>query len=97
VVKRFSCLVLLVALSLTGWLSKAVAQQDGRVVQAWRSGVKTGEDLKVLHEFIMGDVKDQKWQTIEWHGDLLEARMKAKKQNRPLFVWAMNGDPLGCV
>lgn len=37
------------------------------------------------------------WQTIGWRVDLLAARDEAIEKGRPLFLWAMNGHPLGCV
>jgi hypothetical protein len=37
------------------------------------------------------------WQQIPWRTDLGEARAQAAEANRPLFVWAMNGNPLGCT
>lgn len=37
------------------------------------------------------------WIQIPWESDLWEARWKASRLNRPLFLWAMDGYPLGCV
>ena len=37
------------------------------------------------------------WRTIPWRVDLLAAREEAIRTGRPLFLWAMNGHPLGCV
>ncbi|MSR46215.1 MAG: hypothetical protein EXS13_03975 [Planctomycetes bacterium] len=41
--------------------------------------------------------RDEPWQTIPWQVDLLAAREEAIRTKRPLFLWAMNGHPLGCV
>lgn len=40
---------------------------------------------------------DDPWETIPWRSDLLAARDDAMRTGRPLFLWAMNGHPLGCV
>ena len=40
---------------------------------------------------------ESKWTGIPWETDLWEARLKAAAVNRPMFIWAMNGNPLGCV
>ena len=40
---------------------------------------------------------DELWETIPWRSDLLAARDEAMRTGRPLFLWAMNGHPLGCV
>lgn len=37
------------------------------------------------------------WETIPWRTDLLAARAEAIATSRPLFLWAMNGHPLGCT
>ncbi|HEX2033159.1 MAG TPA: hypothetical protein VHN78_16590 [Chloroflexota bacterium] len=38
-----------------------------------------------------------KWASIPWQTDLWEARKLAAEQGKPIFMWAMNGNPLGCV
>jgi hypothetical protein len=35
------------------------------------------------------------WRRIPWRTDLASAIADAAAENRPLLVWAMNGDPLG--
>lgn len=37
------------------------------------------------------------WRTIPWQTDLLAAQKIAAEQQKPLFVWAMDGHPLGCT
>jgi hypothetical protein len=39
----------------------------------------------------------EKWQTIPWESDLLDARDKAAREHKPLLIWSMNGNPLGCT
>jgi hypothetical protein len=38
-----------------------------------------------------------RWQEIPWQTDLWEARRLARQQGKPIFLWAMNGNPLGCT
>ena len=40
---------------------------------------------------------DEKWQTIPWRIDLLAARDEAAAAKKPVFLWSMNGHPLGCT
>lgn len=42
-------------------------------------------------------IPDEPWRTIPWQTDLLEAQKIAVEQQKPLFVWAMDGHPLGCT
>ncbi len=40
---------------------------------------------------------EQAWLSIPWETDLTAARRKAVEQNRPIFLWEMDGHPLGCT
>lgn len=40
---------------------------------------------------------DAPWRTIPWRIDLLLAQREAAAQHKPLFLWAMDGHPLGCT
>ena len=40
---------------------------------------------------------EEAWQTIPWQIDLLAARASAANSKKPLFIWSMNGHPLGCT
>jgi hypothetical protein len=42
-------------------------------------------------------VSDAAWRTIPWQVDLLEAQRMAVEQSKPIFIWAMDGHPLGCT
>ena len=53
-------------------------------------------DFKPLHAKIV-PAAEEKWQTIPWKTDLLEARDLAAKESKPVFLWSMNGHPLGCT
>jgi hypothetical protein len=37
------------------------------------------------------------WTTIPWQVSLVPAQQLAVKEGKPLFVWAMDGHPLGCT
>lgn len=37
------------------------------------------------------------WQTIPWRIELLAAREESLATGKPLFLWSMNGHPLGCT
>ena len=38
-----------------------------------------------------------RWERIPWTVDLLAARARANREGKPLFMWSMNGHPLGCT
>ena len=40
---------------------------------------------------------DEPWRTIPWKISLLEAQQTAAKEKKLIFIWAMDGHPLGCT
>ena len=40
---------------------------------------------------------DAPWRSIPWRIDLLAAQHEAAAERKPLFIWAMDGHPLGCT
>ena len=40
---------------------------------------------------------EQNWLQIPWETDLATARAKAEHTKRPVFLWEMDGHPLGCT
>jgi hypothetical protein len=56
----------------------------------------TPADLDDLHARLTSS-SAEKWQSIPWKVDLLEARAIASREGTPLFLWSMNGHPLGCT
>ncbi len=40
---------------------------------------------------------DEPWRTIPWKISLLEAQKVAALEKKPIFIWAMDGHPLGCT
>ena len=40
---------------------------------------------------------DEPWRTIPWKISLIDAQKVAAKERKPIFIWAMDGHPLGCT
>jgi hypothetical protein len=53
-------------------------------------------EFERLHAALQPEL-DAPWRTIPWRVSLLEARQEAAKQKKPIFIWAMDGHPLGCT
>ncbi len=41
--------------------------------------------------------RDATWRTIPWKTSVLEAQAIAARERKPIFIWAMDGHPLGCT
>lgn len=37
------------------------------------------------------------WKSIPWQTSMVLAQNLAAKQQKPIFIWAMDGHPLGCT
>ena len=55
------------------------------------------DDHKTVFDWLTETFGKEKWRKIQWRHDLWDARIEAAKTGKPIFIWAMNGDPLGCV
>ena len=53
--------------------------------------------FRELLAYVRPRPEEVRWQTIPWQTDLWEARSLAARQGKPIFLWAMNGNPLGCT
>ena len=40
---------------------------------------------------------EEKWRSVGWGTNLMEARDRAQRLHRPVFLWIMVGNPQGCT
>ena len=52
---------------------------------------------QAVFEMIKASPDERRWAEIPWRTDLWEGCREAAAAERPVFLWAMNGNPLGCV
>lgn len=53
------------------------------------------DEFERLHEELQPG--DEPWLTIPWKISVLNAQQAAAKEDKPIFIWAMDGHPLGCT
>ena len=63
---------------------------------------RAGEPIKAeqfpkLHALIKPQADEDKWMQIPWQTSLWDARKKAAAEGKPILLWEMDGNPLGCV
>lgn len=56
----------------------------------------TEASFRELHKQLQPDA-DETWRTIRWKISLLDAQRTAARERKPIFIWAMDGHPLGCT
>ena len=54
-------------------------------------------DLNHVKTLILPKPKESKWLTINWETDLWKARQRAAKLGKPILLWEMDGNPMGCT
>lgn len=57
----------------------------------------SGDPLDDKIQTVLPTPAEQKWLTIPWRTDLMEARIEAQRAGKPMFLWVMNGHPMGCT
>ena len=46
---------------------------------------------------VLPSAEEERWLQVGWRTDLMQARAEAQRLGKPLFLWVMDGHPLGCV
>ena len=56
----------------------------------------TDAEFRRLHK-LLRPAPDEAWRTIPWKIAMLDAQRSAVEEKKPIFIWAMDGHPLGCT
>ena len=59
--------------------------------------IQVGFSNEAVVKEILPSVEESAWEKIDWKTDLWEARKEAAKAGKPIYLWEMDGHPLGCV
>jgi hypothetical protein len=54
-------------------------------------------DFERTLQSILPTKDEEVWMQIPWRTNVTDARLDAQNQHKPLFLWVMNGHPLGCT
>lgn len=64
------------------------------LLMGWSSTV---DDLDAKVKSIVPTAEEELWLSIPWRLNLMEARKASIEQGKPMFLWIMNGHPMGCT
>lgn len=60
------------------------------------AGDLSEKEFRRLHAELQPD-DSALWRSIPWKISVLDGQQKAAEEKKPLFIWAMDGHPLGCT
>jgi len=69
----------------------------GVILLSMISPTIAASDLDSKIATVLPSAKEDAWLNIGWHTNLMQARVLAQDEQRPMFLWVMNGHPLGCT
>ena len=55
------------------------------------------DDFEKLHQLMQPQKSELAWRQIQWHSTIWDARREAAKVGKPVYLWEMDGHPLGCT
>ena len=82
--------VVVVLMQSSGQSSQEQAARDLRDLRDL-----TEENFSAIHSTIQPS--GEKWKSIPWRTSLLDAQNAAVESQKPIFIWTMDGNPLGCT
>jgi hypothetical protein len=50
-----------------------------------------------LHGLVKPTLEEETWAQVPWLASLWEARQRAATEGKPILLWEMDGNPLGCT
>ncbi|NNE90662.1 MAG: hypothetical protein HKN23_03360 [Verrucomicrobiales bacterium] len=69
--------------------------KPGEAAPHWPAPEITEANLDEWMTFLRPSDEELGWRKVRWHHDLSEAAAEAKRLQRPILLWAMNGHPCG--
>ena len=78
-------LYLVVAIAVSGQLMQAAPESQELAVSNYRE----------WSDYIRPSANEDEWRKIAWRNKFMRAVEEAKKLDRPVLLWAMNGNPCG--
>lgn len=74
-------------------------EPEASIVQDRKSWAKTAFERSIEKRVVdlLPTAEEDRFLEIPWRTSLMQARVEASEQRKPMFMWVMNGDPLGCT
>jgi len=90
--KRHNLIALIVSVLLGTVMPSPSANADDQ--QQTVAEISNDEYLELHKSLVPGKGL---WRTVPWQTSLLKAQHIAARDKKPIFIWSMDGHPLGCT
>ncbi len=54
-------------------------------------------DLEEKIASVLPTPAEQRWLEIPWQPNVMRARVESQRTGKPMFIWVMDGNVLGCT
>jgi hypothetical protein len=58
---------------------------------------QTAGDLDTKVASVLPTAEENRWLSIPWRTDLSAALKESQRVHKPVYMWVMDGHPLGCT
>lgn len=82
-------------LLMGGLVAGGCRQEPAHAQRASTAGGLSDENYRQWLELIRPSEAELKWRKMRWHRSLSAAAVEARRLQRPLLLWTMNGHPCG--
>lgn len=93
-------LVLLTIMLVSFCTSRLRGDDDDGTPSNSAQGPATERALSALDKKIaalLPGEDENRWLQIPWQANLMQARLESQRAGKPLLIWVMDGDVLGCT
>lgn len=91
--KRYKFIALIVSVFIGSISPVSCANADDQ--QRQEVAEISNEEFSRLHKSLVPEMA--LWKTVPWQTSLLKAQNMAAREKKPIFIWSMDGHPLGCT
>ena len=78
----------------TIWLAAVGAVMAFTSAAGQETKTAPAQDFATIHAALC---RKEKWETVAWKTDFREVHAASLKEGKPIFIWAMDGQTLGCT
>jgi hypothetical protein len=76
---------------------EGTCQLHGITVPGFNVTKLPAAQFNALHAAVAPRGESERWKEIPWESDLWTAKQRAAREGKPLLMWVMDGNPLGCT